>query len=452
MKMVNFIKGMALMCAVSLAACSGSDEMPQDTNVANGIKQVGENEYVVTMEADAVGASDSRGISGNMFDNIYEPNVLYVRSNKENSGRKVLTFQLADDKSFTFRIRKNDDGSFALSSDVNNVIDTSKENAESYDSDERVYFSSWSTEEWTNEVQPEVQVGVNEYIPVMYLQERDQNSDLKNWREIYRSAIDENGENADYNANNLLAWQDALNPSLGMMRIVSGYMNAVIFTDLSGEPEITSSEDWSNIITDAKGRDLNDWTIRLYLGEFPAVYNLRTSTNGETMAYYASNKGERSSFVEVGYSPEGGITGTVSAYTGFGLKTAKEYLLTPVAKDTETPLNAYILVNNKNFEKTIVSKIDKFGKDNLGGSSTSGHCYPIPNQIEQLVVIYDLRDLAQKFGLKYKNAAGQEVVWQDGQEVDASTVSVQSLKSRASGGKTEFVELQPRKVIRKTIY
>ena len=451
MKMVNFIKGMALMCAVSLAACSGSDEMPQDTNVANGIKQVGENEYVVTMEADAVGASDSRGISGNMFDNNYEPDVLYVHSNKENSGRKVLTFQLADDK-FTFRIRRNDDGSFALSSDVSNVIDTSKENAESYDSDERVYFSSWSTEEWTNDVQAgEVQVGASEFIPVMYLQERDQNSDLKNWREIYRSTIDEDGENADYNANNLLAWQDDISPSLGMMRIVSGYMNAVIFTDLSGEPEITSSEDWSNVITDEKGSDLNDWTIRLYLGEFPAVYNLRTSTNGETMAYYASNKGGRSPFVEVGYSPEGGITGTVSAYTGFGLKTAKEYLLTPVAKDTETPLNAYILVNNKNFEKTIVSKIDKFGDENLGGSSTSGYCYPIPNQIEQLVVIYDLRDLAKKFGLKYKNAAGQEVVWQNGAEVDASTVSVQSLKSRASG-ETEFVELKPRKVIRKTIY
>lgn len=439
------------MCAVSLAACSGSDEMPQDTNVANGIKQVGENEYVVTMEADAVGASDSRGISGNMFDNIYEPNVLYVHSNKEKSGRKVLTFQLADDKSFTFRIRRNDDGSFALSSDVNNVIDTSKENAESYDIDEKVYFSSWPEEEWTNEVQPEVRVGDNEYIPVMYLQERDQNSDLKNWREIYRSAIDENGKNADYNANNLLAWQDALAPSLGMMRIVSGYMNAVIFTDLSGEPEISSSEDWRNIITDENGSDLNDWTIRLYLGEFPAVYNLRTSTNGETMAYYASNKGERSPFVEVGYSPEGGIVGTVSAYTGFGLKTAKEYLLTPVA-ESETPLNAYILVNNKNFDKTIVSKIDRIGDDNLGGSSTSGYCHPVPNQIEQLVVIYDLRDLAQKFGLKYKNAAGQEVVWQNGAEVDASTVSVQSLKSRASGSETEFVELQPRKVIRKTVY
>ena len=439
------------MCAVSLAACSGSDEMPQDTNVANGIKQVGENEYVVTMEADAVGASDSRGISGNMFDNIYEPTVLYVHSNKENSGRKVLTFQLADDKSFTFRIRRNDNGSFALSSDVNNVIDTSKENAESYDIDEKVYFSSWPEEEWTNEVQPEVRVGDNEYIPVMYLQERDQNSDLKNWREIYRSAIDESGENADYNANNLLAWQDALAPRLGMMRIVSGYMNAVIFTDLSGKPEISSPEDWRNIITDANGSDLNDWTIRLYLGEFPAVYNLRTSTNGETMAYYASNKGNPSEFVEVGYSPEGGIVGTVSAYTGFGLKTVKEYLLTPVA-ESETPLNAYILVNNKNFGKTIVSKIDRIGDDNLGGSSTSGYCHPVPNQIEQLVVIYDLRDLAQKFGLKYKNANGEEVFWDGKKEVPASSVSVQNLKSRASGGEVEFVELQPRKVIRETIY
>lgn len=442
------------MCAVSLAACSGSDEMPQDTNVANGIKQVGENEYVVTMEADAVGASDSRGISGNMFDNIYEPTVLYVHSNKENSGRKVLTFQLADDKSFTFRIRRNDDGSFALSSDVNNVIDTSKENAESYDSDEKVYFSSWPEEEWTNEVQPGVQVGVNESIPVMYLQKRDQNSDWKNWREIYRSALNKNGGNADYNAKNLLAWQGDIAPSLGMMRIVSGYMNAVIFTDLTveGKESVETAEEWGNIITDENGNDPSEWTIRLYLGEFPTSYNLRTSTNGKTMAYYASNQGVGVPFAEVGYSPVGGIVGTATSYHGFGLKTAEDYLLTPVAENTETPLEAYILVNNSSSKTTIVSKIEEFGTDDLGGSTTSGACYPIPNQIEQLVVIYDLRDLAQKFGLKYKNAAGQEVVWQNGKEVEASKVSVQSLKSRASGSETEFVELQPRKVIRKTIY
>lgn len=452
MKMVNFIKGMALMCAVSLAACSDSDEMPQDNSAVNGIKQVGENEYVVTVGTEASGSADSRGINEatNTFDGVYEPDVLYVHSTKSDNNRKVLTFSLVENKSFSFRIRKNDDGSFALSSDVNNVIDTSKENAESYDSDEKVYFSSWPEEEWTNEVQPVVQVGVNESIPVMYLQDRDQDSDLKNWREIYRSASIMGGADLNYDAGELLGLGGDANDVVVMRRVVSGYRCGVIFTDLANRQHVSNAIAWNSIITDKDGQ-LDDWNIRLYLGEFPTSYNLCTSTNGTGKAYYAANKGEARSFEYSSYTT-GGFGGSEGGYVGYGLLTDKDYLLTPVAEDRENPLKAYILVNNNNFDKTLVAKIDEFGDDAVGGASTVTPCYAVPGQIELLGVIYDLRDLAKKFGLKYKNAAGQEVVWQNGAEVDASTVSVQSLKSRASGGETEFVELQPRKVIRKTIY
>lgn len=440
------------MCAVSLAACSDSDEMPQDNSAVNGIKQVGENEYVVTVGTEASGSADSRGINptNNTFDNNYDPNVLYVHSTKSDNNRKVLTFSLGENKSFSFRIRKNDDGSFALSSDVVNLIDTSNDNAEEYASDETVYFSSWLTDEWSNTVESDpVQVGENNYISVMFLQERTSNP-INNWREIYRSAGIVGGTDLNYDADELLGLGGSANDIVVMRRVVSGYMNGVIFTDLANEQHVSDATVWNSIITDEKGQ-LDDWTIRLYLGEFPTSYNLCTSTNGTGKAYYAANKGEKRDFEYATYTT-GGLGGTEGGYSGYGLLTDKDYLLTPVAEDRTNPLKAYILVNNDNFNKTLVAEIEEFGEETLGGASVATPCYAIPGQIEQLVVIYDLRDLAQQFGLKYKNAAGQEVVWQDGKEVDASTVSVQSLKSRASGGETEFVELQPRKVIRKTIY
>lgn len=453
MKMVNFIKGMALMCAVSLAACSDSDEMPQDNSTVNGIKQVGENEYVVTVGTEASESADSRGINEatNTFDGVYEPDVLYVHSTKSDNSRKVLTFSLlGENKSFSFRIRKNDGGSFALSSDVVNLIDTSKDNAEEYASDETVYFSSWPTDEWSNSVETDqVRVGESTYIPVMYLQDRT-SAPMNNWREIYRSASIMGGADLNYDADELLGLGGGANDVVVMRHVVSGYRCGVIFTDLANRQHVSDAIAWNSIITDSKGQ-LSDWTIRLYLGEFPTSYNLCTSTNGTGKAYYAANKGEARSFEYSSYTT-GGFGGSEGGYVGYGLLTDKDYLLTPVAEDRTNPLKAYILVNNRNFDKTLFAKIDEFGDDAVGGASTNTPCYAVPGQIELLGVIYDLRDLAKKFGLKYKNAAGQEVVWQNNAEVDASTVSTQSLKSRASGGETEFVELQPRKVIRKTIY
>ena len=439
------------MCAVSLAACSDSDEMPQDNSTVSGIKQVGENEYVVTVGTEASESADSRGINEatNTFDGVYEPNVLYVHSTKSDNNRKVLTFSLGENKSFSFRIRKNDDGSFALSSDVANLIDTSNNNAEEYASDETVYFSSWSTDEWSNSVEDQVRVGESTSIPVMYLQDRT-SAPTNNWREIYRSASIVTGADLNYDADELLGLGGGANDVVVMRHVVSGYRCGVIFTDLANRQHVSDVTAWNSIITDENGQ-LDDWTIRLYLGEFPTSYNLCTSTNGTGKAYYAANKGEARSFEYSSYTT-GGFGGSEGGYVGYGLLTDKDYLLTPVAEDRKNPLEAYILVNNKNFQKTLFAKIDEFGDDAVGGASTATPCYAVPGQIELLGVIYDLRDLAKKFGLKYKNAAGQEVVWQDGKEVDASTVSVQSLKSRASGGETEFVELQPRKVIRKTIY
>ena len=448
MKMIDFIKGMALMCAVSLAACSDSDEIPQDNSAVNEVKQVGANEYIVTVGA-GVSVDGSRAIENNAFTDAYDPDTLYVHS-KTNKEKKVLTFSLNDaneygNKSFSFRLRLNDDGSFALSSQVENPIGTGDENSyEEYGKDDKVYFSSWDKSVWENKVQGDVQVGKDTSIPVMYLQDR---TSMGNWREIYRSAAHDETSKDNYTGEDLLTLGKAGEWGYGrvyMGRVVSGYMNAVIFTDL--QDKATSAdvdkEGWANIITDEKGNSPEDWTIRLYLGEFPTTYNFDDNTNGETTAYYASNKGIAQTFVPAGYSIQTGITGTTRAYNGFGLRTTYDYLCTPVAevKGAE-PLEAYIVVNNVNFPgKNIVAHIDKFGEDNLTG--TEGYCYATPNQIEQLITIFDLRDLAEMFDLEYVKEGGTKV----------EATSTASLKSRASGGETEFVELKPRKVIRKTIY
>lgn len=440
--MIDFIKGMALMCAVSLAACSDSDEMPESNSAVNEVKQVGENEYIVTVGT-GVSVDGSRAIENNNFTDAYDPNVLYVHS-KTNKEKKVLTFALDDNKSFSFRLRLNDDNSFALSSQVEEPIGTgSADSYEEYAADDEVYFSSWPTSVWENEVQKEqVQVRADTYIPVMYLQEREK---MNNWREIYRSAHNEVGQD-NYTGADLL--QLGVAGSYGrveMGRVVSGYMNAVIFTDVPDDNPKSADVDedgWANIITDERGNSPKDWTIRLYLGKFPTTYNFDDNTNGAETAYYASNKGEAQTFVAAGYSTQTGITGTTGAYNGFGLRTTYEYLCTPVAKKVEgdEPLDAYIVVNNVNFPgENRSAYIEQFGEDNQTG--TIGHCFATPNQIEQLITIFDLRDLAEMFGLEY--------VKEDGTKVEATSTA--SLKSRASG-ETEFVELKPRKVIRKTIY
>lgn len=448
MKMIDFIKGMALMCAVSLAACSDSDEIPQDNSSAvnNEVEQVGDSEYIVTVGA-GVSVDGSRAIENNNFTAVYDPNVLYVHSNT-NKEKKVLTFPLSDaneygNKSFSFRLRLNDDGSFALSSQVENPIGTGSENSyEEYGADDKVYFSSWATSVWENKVQEDnVQVGKNTYIPVMYLQDR---TSMGNWREIYRSAAHDEASKDNYTGQDLLQLGNAGGYGrVYMGRVVSGYMNAVIFTELLDKATSADVDDagWRDIITDPRGDSPEDWTIRLYLGKFPTTYNFDDNTNGAETAYYASNKGEAQVFVEAGYSTQTGITGTTGAYNGFGLRTTFEYLCTPVAEvEDAEPLEAYIVVNNVNMEgENIVAHINQFGEDNQTG--TLGYCYAIPNQIEQLITIFDLRDLAEMFGLEY--------VKEDGTKVEATSTA--SLKSRASG-ETKFVELKPRKVIRKTIY
>ena len=121
MKIINSIKGMALICAMSLVSCSDSNEIPEDmpSNI-QGVEQVGDNEYIVSVGT-SVSWNVSRNISNGVFDDQYEPDKLYVHSTGQSN--KVLTFNLDENKSFSFRIKTNDDGSFVLGGDATQVLD-----------------------------------------------------------------------------------------------------------------------------------------------------------------------------------------------------------------------------------------------------------------------------------------------------------------------------------------
>lgn len=420
MKIINSIKGMALICAMSLVSCSDSNEIPEDmpSNI-QGVEQVGDNEYIVSVGT-SVSWNVSRNISNGVFDDQYEPDKLYVHSTGQSN--KVLTFNLDENKSFSFRIKTNDDGSFVLGGDATQVLDPQEDNCAEYSKGEQIYFSSWPSDTWENESYDEDggQIGSTDFIPTMTLQERTNSG---NWREIYRSE-------ETYTSDALLTLGQS---RLMMTRVVSGYMNVVVFTDLQGDNATVDEDKWNSIITDPRGA-IDQWSIILYLGEFPVTYDLKNFANGSTMAYYASNKNEFKTFTNTHFT-QAGVPGYAPSYVGFGLQTDYQFLCTPVTRMFD-PLVAYIVVKNKTLGSSC-HMIEQFGEES--SSSTQAYCYATPNNIEQLVTIYDLRDLAAGYGLQYVN--------ENGSVVEATTVGVNP-QSRTSNSEFVNFELKPRKVIR----
>lgn len=446
--MKNIWKSAALMvCALSLAACS--EEMPNNNsneqdNASAGIEQVGENEYIVTVGSTTVSVDDqSRAITDQyMFDDTYDPKLLYMHSTNAKNA-KVLTFSFGENKSFSFRLRLDEDGSFAVSSDLESVIGTT-DNYMECESNEEVYFSSWPEGVWKNDVYPDAGTVMIEgetavdQLDVMYLQDRSGNG---NWREMYRSE--------NYSGGALEALGEF--PQFGglkMNRIVSAFLNSVIFKDYTTSGNTWNpdnvKENWAKVITDERGNSAEDWSVVLYLGEFPTSYNLRTMANGDGKAYYASSNNQMKYFGVAGYTVGGIVTdgtSTGAAYYGLGLVTNMEYLCTPVVKDEASqPLKAYVVVKCNGLpdgENRSCTTIEEF---EITRPAEAGVCYAEPNVVNHLITLFDVRDLAKDFGLEYVN--------EDGETVAATTpVSSQSAGSRSSDGGFRKSNLKPREVI-----
>lgn len=398
MKTFNIIKGLALVCAVSLYACSESNEIPEETlSLGKNVKEVGDNEYVVTVGASG-NSNESRGIQNGRFDDVYDPDKIYVHSMTGDAGCLTLNVK---NGAFSYRIKMNDDGTFTLSNKVDEPV-SSDSGAQTYS---EIYFSSWTSDTWEGIMDDSsIQVdGNGTTIKVMEVEDR---TSKDNWREIYRS------EN-NYTGNGLLSLT-----ALNMDRVVAGYGNTVIFTDFENGEQL-SVDRWKEIITDPHGDEPRDWGVTLYLGNFPTTYNFIDNSVGEGRAYYSSSE---NIFKECSYSVG------VSTTTGVGMDTMGEehfnYLCTPTTLLEKEYVNAYIVIRNVPTGKKYTVRIEHFDEGD-------NYCVPTPNNIEQLVSIFDVRDLGKAFGMiPDENAVG---------------VSINVPASRALD--SDF-ELKPRKVIR----
>ena len=397
MKTFNIIKGLALVCAVSLYACNESNEIPEETlSLGENVKEVGDNEYVVTVGASG-NSNESRGIQNGRFDNVYDPDKIYVHSTTEGAGYLTLNVK---NGAFSYRIKMNDDGTFTLSSKVDEPV-SSDSGAQTYS---EIYFSSWTSDTWKGIMDDSsIQVdGNGTTIEVMKVEDR---TGKGNWREIYRS------EN-NYRGNGLLKLT-----ALNMDRVVAGYGNTVIFTDFENGEQL-SVDRWKEIITHPDGDEPSDWGMTLYLGNFPTTYNFIGKSVGEGRAYYSSSE---NIFTECSYSVGNSTT------TGVGMDTMGEehfnYLCTPTTLLEKEYVNAYIVIRNVPTGKKYTVRIEHFDEGD-------NYCVPTPNNIEQLVSIFDVRDLGKAFGMINENVEG---------------VSINVPASRALD--SDF-ELKPRKVIR----
>ena len=149
-------------------------------------------------------------------------------------------------------------------------------------------------------------------------------------------------------------------------------------------------------------------------------------------------------FGVAGYTVGGIVTDEVStgtAYYGLGLVTNMEYLCTPVAGNENQPLKAYVVVKCNNLpdgENRSCTAIEKF--DLTHSTTEEGACYAKPNVVNHLITLFEVRELAEDFGLEY--------VDENGETVAATTpVSSQSAGSRSSDGGFRKSNLKPREVI-----
>lgn len=428
-------RGMAMVCAVSLYACSESEDIPQNSPVVagGGIELVGDNEYIITVGNAVTEATSTRGIDQQgYFDATYEANKIYVHSMTDDK-KNVVVFNVNGDgntKSFSYRVKYDDNG-YTVSGDASEPIGTT-ENEATYSNDEKVYLSSWADDIWSNTVnEQEAAVGKYGTIPYMNVQMR---SDEMGTAEMYRS-------DGEFDRDALL---NMPNTGITMKRIVAAYMNTVLFTDLTVRNKIVDEDEWNRIITDKRGA-VENWKIVCYLGEFPTSYNLKNETAGEGKAYYSSGtpNDENDGFLPFNYLNHISIPGgNPLIYYGFGLKTAVEYLMTPVETNNNENIVAYIVIQNNVLNKKSVHKIESFGE----GESA---CHPIQNQIDELITIYDLRDLAAGFGLEYVNANGEKVA---AKSIESTYNVPISVASSSRSGSSDFIDfdLKPRKVIHVT--
>ena len=421
-KLIYNVIGCALFGAsILMVSCSDAEDikLPEE-------ELTNSDEFVVTVKTETQDNSSRATAQGIGFTG-FDPTEIYLHSfSSEKDGYVTLAIDKnGGNKSFSYRMRINEDDSYVISGDVDKAIDDSSNKLE-FGAGEKVYFSSWKENVWecqrpTGEKPKNITFSHfdDTSYPLMWIQDRTKEG---NWREIFRS-------NMEFGRAQLEGMT-----TLAMDRIVGGYRVLVIFTDFENANhtgETTSYEidgnEWESLL----GTEVSDWSAKIYLGKFPLEYDLRNNAlpaGDKNYGYYVSSKDEYKTFNQTSWVEGGGgegeeVTGGASYY-GFGTSTDAEYLCTPVINgETDNLLDVYILFTYKNNGNPIT----KIYHETSYGSDV----YPEQNYIHYLISVFDVRDLKNIFGLG---------------DTASSNYSRSSKPTRTING-YEVIDIKPREVI-----
>ena len=410
MKEIKF--GTVLCAVLALTSCS-ENEIPTNEDInQQQIEEVAANEYIVRVQTESEESDkSSRGISGDnnlSFVGAYDATYIYMHSfNKESD--EVVKFKMAD-ASFSYRIKEEDDGTVYISGDVETPIDGENENTVRFASDDVVYFSSWPVDIWecdragVNNGLVELPYVTDDFIvkgkseyPLMWMQYRKETNGSI---EIFRSQF-------EHRMNELKPYEDGTGGlrSINLLRIVGGFRETVIFTDLEeqnhgGEYDYSiDDQGW----IETTGLSHGNWSMKIYLGKFPTEYDLKNNKPSGEYGYYESNgkdkgdylKFEPNRFKTGGAGPVGGIESDELTYYGYGISTDASYLCTPVGteeQEKDNVLNSHLLVrctDNSGKSKAMMITLP-YHQDKVT---------PQQNQINYIISVFNAKDLKEQFGI-----------------------------------------------------
>ena len=320
-----------------------------DESKENLILQPGNYGFVVSVGVSGGSNSvNTKAIVDDRFTGEYDANYIYLHS--IDNPDKVLRFPVQEEeevcgpdcKGFRIYTHVEDDGDVMIFNYDPAQGGSTSENEEyiTLDAEENIYFSSQESDSWQA---TRVEDGVSPLSqqPVFI---RDENKNI----ELYRSA-------KNYTANGLNDGLVNIGGRLDMERVCSAYQVRCVITDLengvSGRFYDLNIKSFEN----HTGTQYEDWTIKLYLGPlFPYTYDLseieldnRVSYgNGYTGGYYVTN---HQSYTGLAYPREvvrssSAVEGSSIVYSGLGLVTTEDYVITPVDESTGETMTAYVFI------------------------------------------------------------------------------------------------------------
>lgn len=366
-----------------------------------------------------------------LFTGVYDADYIYLHS-KDNP-EKVLRFTVSpevdcDDNCEGFEMYMNvdDNGNITIYNYDRNTesAPTDTPTSITLSAEENVYFSSWPTDTW--EATRVIDDGESEVSPItqqpVFIRDEEKNV------ELYRSE-------EDFTANSLHSLA-GIN-DLDMKRVCSAYQVRCVITN-TASPTIPnnyylSEQGWLDLTNTSS---LDKWTIKLYLGPlFPQYYNINTNNvyydEEYTGGYYVTNQQNYTAFqAELGVSQPNSSSSGSTNYTGVGLVTNEQYVITPI-RETDSPDNApiegnysyaYIFVkyNSSDSESDVGAKYIEVPLPRLNG---------VLNQTEIVNIVINAENLKEAFADEIaasgnQTAADTRNLWEVPQKLEIVPITI----------------------------